>query len=92
MLKSETIYPYTSKKKDLKEHESKPMTEKLIRFNFELSFLYEIKNCNVAKINVANINVLFNTEILEYKNIKTKTIFYSGRKSGYSIPKYFIKI
>ena len=51
MVKSETIYPYTSKKKDIKEHVSKPMTEKLIRFSFELSFLYEIKNCNVAKIN-----------------------------------------
>ena len=37
---------------------------------------------------VANINTLFNTEILKYKNIKTNTTFYSGRQAGYSIPAY----
>ena len=35
---------------------------------------------------VANINMLFDTEMLEYKNENTKNIFYSGRKKGYSIP------
>ena len=37
---------------------------------------------------VANINTLFTTEILEYRNTNTKTIFYSGRQMGYSIPRY----
>lgn len=37
---------------------------------------------------VENINKIFNTTILKYRNIKTKAIFYSGRKKGYSIPAY----
>lgn len=35
---------------------------------------------------VININKLFKTKILEYKNVDTKELFYSGRKAGYSIP------
>ena len=41
-----------------------------------------------CKTSVENINKLFNTEMLEYQNKYTKTIFYSGRKKGYSIPSY----
>jgi subtilase family serine protease len=45
-----------------------------------------------CKTTVENINKLFNTEMLEYQNKYTKTIFYSGRKMGYSIPSYLDNI
>ena len=41
-----------------------------------------------CRTNVANINKLFDTEMCEYMNTITKTVFYSGRKKGYSIPIY----
>ena len=45
-----------------------------------------------CRTNVANINTLFNTEMLEYRNINTQNIFYSGRQKGYSIPKYLQEV
>ena len=45
-----------------------------------------------CKTNIENVNTLFNTEILEYRNSETKTLFYSGRKVGYSIPTYLDQV
>ena len=39
-----------------------------------------------CRTSIENINILFDTEMLEYINSYTKTKFYSGRKMGYSIP------
>jgi len=39
-----------------------------------------------CRTTIKNINILFDTEMLEYKNSVTNYSFYSGRKKGYSIP------
>ena len=54
-------------------------------------------NCNrtsdsmYCETTILDINKLFATDMLEYININTKKLFYSGRKMGYSIPKYLHK-
>lgn len=41
-----------------------------------------------CKTTVTNINKLFKTDMLKYRNTKTNELFYSGRKMGYSLPLY----
>ena len=45
-----------------------------------------------CKTTIEMINTLFHTEMLIYRNMITKKIIYSGRKSGYSIPTYLREI
>ena len=55
-------------------------------------------NCNYTadsmycRTNISNINKLFETEILEYRDSISNVRFYSGREKGYSIPLYLNNI